>query len=895
MERHPCPGDPSLGIVNAESIVEGIQNCHMSLEESRVRLMPLMRLFDEDGGDAGPTPNGRGGESRPSSDYGDSRAVEDFSRCMDRTFGSVDLLMVRLADSGLIPLDEHDNDRNRDKDNVYLLMASNCVSKATIFICHHCLMLLEADSLDVPGPIDDHGTTDHREGVRIQPLIARMTELALRVSQIHSTLVPFDHTDNDEDDSETITPETIIDAYSQYQRRCLRARSKPTISSVAELRRVASSQNCYVSDLLEAERRRQQLEVALNDECNDNDDGEGNGIDGAAAISQGQPHAQAITVVLGEASSLIQPLAAWRDALGPRSESDDGIIVLLRRLCQDSIELLDTEAQTLASTVGSWFSSDQRGVATLDSDNNNSYDATKSDLLSIESSLEEMAWLCQLISRYCLYSERTLDRQGVKCGDSKLQDLLTELSLHYSTLETRLATLQFSQALTLACPQLIELGRPSLQVPSIVEDAHFVCVRAIERAAGTRSERAVWTVGHWVCEVWGVEHSSGMMGGGDGVNGVYRALMDGVGCAGESDPDESATNTAGPSKIENAFAAALLEAVDEDGGEEDKKGSSRPGSATNSAPASGGLSSFFTTGGHGRSLQSIIDAELCALNGIAAASNACSALSGLFADLVEENADEGATRTSTGGSTATKSSSMLTFARDELNSHSRTYRNLLQQRVRALVNDVCGGDDVFDCDGKLCLQNLRLFIEREVYNLDSSSFRHLEGEDRLESELIGPVRRSQIFKEIGEDKCDAVVVMQIAEAIGSKSAEIILQVLLQGNTHFNEYGAMLLSKQVRMLQNLLCGLVLESRGSGRTQSAKASPSSISTYSILKQFSRVNQAVSILQLEKPSDWLAFSYKVGESDETNLTADEIQKIMGLRVDFSEEAIKGVQKKC
>jgi hypothetical protein len=171
----------------------------------------------------------------------------------------------------------------------------------------------------------------------------------------------------------------------------------------------------------------------------------------------------------------------------------------------------------------------------------------------------------------------------------------------------------------------------------------------------------------------------------------------------------------------------------------------------------------------------------------------------------------------------------------------------------------------------------------------------LEGEDRLESELIGPVRRSQIFKEIGEEKCDAVVVMQIAEAIGSKSAEIILQVLLQGNTHFNEYGAMLLSKQVRMLQNLLCGLVLESRGSGRTQSAKASPSSISTYSILKQFSRVNQAVSILQLEKPSDWLAFSYKVGESDETNLTADEIQKIMGLRVDFSEEAIKGVQKKC
>jgi hypothetical protein len=333
-----------------------------------------------------------------------------------------------------------------------------------------------------------------------------------------------------------------------------------------------------------------------------------------------------------------------------------------------------------------------------------------------------------------------------------------------------------------------------------------------------------------------------------------------------------------------------LEAVDEDGGQGDQN-SSRTGSATNSAHTSGGLSSFFTREGRDRGLQNMIDSEICALNGISAAFNACSALSGLFADLVEEDIDEGATRTNTCGAPSTKSPSMLTFARDELNSHSRSYRELLQQRVRALVTDLCGGDDVFDCDGKPCLQNLRLFIEKEVYNLDSSSFRHLEGVDRLESEMIGPVRRSQIFEEIRKDKCDAAVVLQIAEAVGSKSAEIILQVLLQGKTHFNEYGAMLLSKQVRLLQNLLCGLVLESADPGSTDAVKVGSSSISTFSILKQFSRVNQAVSILQLEKPSDWLAFSYKVGESDETNLTPDEIQKIMGLRVDFSEEAIARV----
>lgn len=866
--RSSAPGDPSFGIVNAESIVEGIQNCHMVIEESRVRLLPLMKLLDAD----------NGGHH---SDYTDLHAVEDFSVCIDRTYESVDALMVRLADSGLVPIDNSvSNQTNRggeSEDNVYLLMARNCITKAMKFICHHCLTLLEADSFECSGPLDDRQTTsiDNGEGVRVQPHLARLSELALRVSKINSSLFPCDNNHIDKEELETITSQTIIEAYSQYQRRCLRTRSKPAISSVAELRRVAKSQNCNVSDILEAERQRQQHDVALEA------DGEDSEIDDVAAISRGQPHAQAVTVILGEASSLIQPLAAWRDALQLQLESNNTVVSLLHCMCQESIELLDTEAQTLASAVGSWFSSDQRGVATLDNDNNSDNDATKSDLLSIESSLEELAWLCQLISRYCLYSEQIFVRKeeqgdvnGNGYANTKLQDLLTEQSLHYSTLETKLATLQFRQAVSLACPQLIELGRPSLQVPSIVEDAHFLSVRAIERAAGTRSERAVWTVGHWVCEVWGVDHiSHGVMESENGILGVYRALIHGVGCAGGTNcSDETLREDAAvlPSpKVENAFAAALLDAVDDEDCDGESKNNSRPGIA----PTSGGLSSFFIRGGNRRNVQSMIDAELCALNGISAASNACCALSGLFADLVEESIDKGEARN------GEEASSMLIFARDELNAHSRSYLSLLRQRVRALVNDLCGGDYIFDCDGSLCLQNLRLFVENEEFNLDSLSFRQLEDEDRLESLIVGPVRRSQIFEEIGRDKCDAVVVLQIAEAMGSKAADIILQVLLQGNKQFNEYGALLLSKQLRMLQNLLCSLVFDSAKTG------------STVSILNQFARANQAVSILQLEKPSDWLQFSYKVGESDQTNLSADEIQKIMGLRVEFSEEAIARV----
>ena len=906
MEQHEQI-DPSLGIVNPESITDGIQNCHMTLEESRVRLQPFMKiLLDEDEqqhADTTTTPQ----------DYSDEDVVQVFSECLDRTFGSVDMLMVRLADSGLVHPVADDFDTannthaNNNDDNVYLLMASNCTSKALEFIGHHCLTLLEADSLDGVGPLDDGST--------IQPSMAHLAELTLRIYHVHSTLIPsqINSHNKDDDDDEAITPQTIIEAYAQYQRRCLRTRSKPAISSLAELRNLASSQNCFVSDLLDAEKRRQQLEVGIDDdeEGNENEDG----IDGTTD-SRGQPHAEALTIILGEGSSLIQPLAAWRDALAPQCEKDNDICSLLQQLCQESIELLDTEAQTLASTVGSWFSSDQRGIATLDHDDNttnNITDATKSDLLSIESSLEEMAFLCQVISRYCLFSEQTVGTNNNNGGASstsnetkKLQDLLTEQSLHYSTLETRLATLQFNQAISLASPQLIELGRPSLQVPSIVEDAHFVCVRAIERASGTRSERAVWTVGHWVCEVWGIDQSSGMMMGGGGagageIKGVYRALMEGIGCVGENNNMNHADdiNTAqtsdaaerpSPPKSGNAFAAALLEELDDDEGQGlENGGGSNPGSAVKSAPASGGISSFFGRGGNGQSLQSRIDAELCALNGISAAETALFALSGLFADLVEEKKQEEEAVTNTSRVTPAKSS-MLTFARDELASHSRSYHKLLEQRVRTLVADLCGGDDMFDCDGQLCLQNLRLFIEKEVYNLDGSSFRSLEGEDRLEAEMIGPIRQSQMFNEIGKDKCDAVVVLQVSKTMAMKSAEIILQFLLQGNTEFNEWGALLLSKQVRMLQNVYCGLVLAS-DSGNTADVPSSSSSISTASILAQFERVNQAVSILQLEKPSDWLAFSYKVGDSNETNLTADEIQKVMGLRLDFTEEAIARV----
>jgi len=291
--------------------------------------------------------------------------------------------------------------------------------------------------------------------------------------------------------------------------------------------------------------------------------------------------------------------------------------------------------------------------------------------------------------------------------------------------------------------------------------------------------------------------------------------MEGVGCTSEKPiemPQQNESDRLGAmSKLENSFAAALLESMDDDIGHDvSAVGVGR-------GPPSEGMSSALwekigVGGKFGENQEKImqikIDAELCALNGIYAAGNACSALSGLFAELVEECLqDEGVADSSV---RTTGKSSMLAFARDELASHSRSYERLLKQRVRSLITDWCGADDVFDCDGRLCLQNLRLFIENEEYNLDSASFKTQESEERLEVEIIGPVRTSQIFIEVGQDKCDAAVTLQMAEAMSWKSTEIILDLLFRGDKAFNDWGAMLLSKQVRMLQNLYCGLVLDS-------------------------------------------------------------------------------------
>jgi hypothetical protein len=102
---------------------------------------------------------------------------------------------------------------------------------------------------------------------------------------------------------------------------------------------------------------------------------------------------------------------------------------------------------------------------------------------------------------------------------------------------------------------------------------------------------------------------------------------------------------------------------------------------------------------------------------------------------------------------------------------------------------------------------------------------------------------------------------------------------------FSEYGSIILSRQVRMLEDFCTSLIHHDNILSTESSAGAS------FEILNQFRQLTQAVAILQLEKPSDWTAFSYTIGSPNDASLSKEEIRQVMQLRIDFSDDAITKV----
>jgi len=106
---------------------------------------------------------------------------------------------------------------------------------------------------------------------------------------------------------------------------------------------------------------------------------------------------------------------------------------------------------------------------------------------------------------------------------------------------------------------------------------------------------------------------------------------------------------------------------------------------------------------------------------------------------------------------------------------------------------------------------------------------------------------------------------------------------------FTDWGSLLLSKQTRMLQTFVSTTLLQPSSRNETDlgtvvAPPVVPASF-TAKLLQIWERLSQVTTVLQLEKPSDWLLYH------STSVLQPDELARTFALRVDFSADAIQSV----
>ena len=104
---------------------------------------------------------------------------------------------------------------------------------------------------------------------------------------------------------------------------------------------------------------------------------------------------------------------------------------------------------------------------------------------------------------------------------------------------------------------------------------------------------------------------------------------------------------------------------------------------------------------------------------------------------------------------------------------------------------------------------------------------------------------------------------------------------------FTDWGSLLLSKQIRMLQGLVAKVLTPSQSEMQVQVGDVAAAAAASSNLIQRWERVSQLVTVLQLERPSDWLMYNQGSG----VELTVDELRKTLSLRVDFSTDAINAV----
>lgn len=226
---------------------------------------------------------------------------------------------------------------------------------------------------------------------------------------------------------------------------------------------------------------------------------------------------------------------------------------------------------------------------------------------------------------------------------------------------------------------------------------------------------------------------------------------------------------------------------------------------------------------------------------------------------------------------------------------------------------------------------IQTYIEEQSYYIPTHADL-MKQEELIQENITEDLLQNRFLREtiLTTNRFETHVRLEIVKALTRILVnDAFLEVLLSRDHRkkFTDWGALLLSKQVRTVQDILCNsLLLCPRNNGSSSSssdagtltssnhendAENSAGVISTAPIFEIMEPLAKAVTILQLEKPSDWTNFKYNHnspakqnnGQNGSSNnrsnnnsgnkgLSNEDVKHLMCCRVDFSLEA---VEKAC
>lgn len=498
-----------------------------------------------------------------------------------------------------------------------------------------------------------------------------------------------------------------------------------------------------------------------------------------------------------------------------------------------------------------------------------------------------------------------------------------------------------------ATPVEIVIGT-DIRVSSCIEDAQYITSRAMERAVSTQSLHAIATIAYAIVhDIWATESLKEQASQCFSIT-VYKALLEEIGCWVE--PDSSLVNGSDAKKLHTAtspssggFATALLDALDEDMGQPRTMAPARNSSSNSASPSnpprSGGarfLSSLITSSAENEqsSHQRQLDTLFCVCNSLYAAAGACRGLSKSLDEILRDFSQypPGISVVKSDGNLSSgqrspihvtegsasqceivkKAVSLILLARDELLLYSSQYQELLTIRIGESVSLWCFRRSFGGSIGRSigCLDVLREFFANENYEINGLAFAHMEADERLEHEMLKPLKQNPLLRQLTH-KCEAPIIQLFSERVAIVVVELLLHLLWMKdgidssdvNTEtndpeqsrnpfppmrFTDWGALLLSKQSRMLQHYISVTLTQRNDDSSTFCDNSNGSAAKTgtsITVFQIWERLSQVITILQLEKPMDWLIYH------STSKLTPDEVSRTMRLRVDFSNEAIEKV----